>query len=210
MNEEVDFNSEKSDFAITKVIFPDHGDKKFPAGALVPVLIGFQNIGEAAFHIKEIEGSFRHPLDYTYHFQNFTSYTPDTVVAPKQVVSFNYFIRPYENYEPRQIGLQINVHYESVDGEFHDAAFNGTVDVVDSEEEFDGTSLVGYGVMAAIIGAIVHFFRPNTFGGLAETVSGSKVEVGTVEDESGGWDEAHKAMLTTHGKSTDKKDKKKD
>lgn len=196
-----EYNSEKSEFATTKVIFTDHSSLKFPAGSFIPVLIGFQNTGEAAFHIKEIEGSFRHPLDYTYHIQNFSSYAPDVVVGPKQVVSFNYYIRPYLDFEPREIGLQINVHYESADGEYHDAAFNGTVSLVDSVEDFDGTNIVGYVIMLFIFAGLVHFFRPDTF----TKASSEKVETGTVEDNEGGWDEAHQAVLSNT--STGKKDK---
>ena len=89
---------------------------------MIPIVIGFQNKGDSSFTITEIDGSFRHPAEFSYHIQNvselysyttntkfqFTTVPLDTVVKPNQVASFNYYIRPYDAFEPRQIGLQVS------------------------------------------------------------------------------------------------------
>lgn len=192
-----DENSEKSDFAVTYAIFPDHGSLQLPAGSVVPILIGFQNIGETSFTITQLDGSFRHPLDFTYHIQNFSTVELETVVGPKQVASFNYYIRPHESFEPRQIGLQINLHYkDGADGVYVDAAFNRTIDIVDAVEGFDASGTVAYVLVILAVAGVVVFFRQKN-----ASEQPAAVEKGTAEDDEDEWLANHNAQLKSPSKA---------
>ena len=72
-----------------------------------------------------VEGSFRHPQDFRYHIQNFTAIGYNVSVEAGEETTISYRFRPHENFEPRDIGFQLNVHYtDSEEGRFMDSVFN--------------------------------------------------------------------------------------
>lgn len=126
------------------------GSVELPAGQVVEFLVGFTNRGESDFVIETLDASFRYPMDYTYHIQNFSAISYHKIVKPKQEATIAYSFIPADSFAGRPIGLSINLAYRDADGSFYfDPVYNETVQIVDFDEGFDTEVFFMYVFMVA-------------------------------------------------------------
>lgn len=85
--EDESITEDDEDLALDKNVSPDAdttlfftrpaqtpgGSVELPAGKIVEFLVGFANKGESDFVVESLEASFRYPMDFTYHIQNFSA-----------------------------------------------------------------------------------------------------------------------------------------
>lgn len=131
---------------------------ELPAGKIVEFLLGFENkADEGEFTIETLDASFRYPMDFTYHIQNFSAISYQKVVKPGQEASVFYSFIPADAFAGRPIGLTINLAYRDQEGNFYfDPVFNETVSIVEYDEGFDSEVFFMYVFLAA--GAILLLF----------------------------------------------------
>ena len=63
------------------------------------------------FTIETLDASFRYPMDFTYHIQNFSAINYNKVVKAGQEASVFYSFIPADAFAGRPIGLTINLAY---------------------------------------------------------------------------------------------------
>lgn len=136
---------------------------QLPAGKIVEFLLGFENkADEGDFTIETLDASFRYPMDFTYHIQNFSAISYQKVVKPGQEASVFYSFIPADAFAGRPIGLTINLAYRDQEGNFYfDPVFNETVSIVEFDEGFDSEVFFMYVFLAA--GALLLLFLIYTF-----------------------------------------------
>merc|ERR1711953_1619622 len=114
------------------------GSVELPAGKIVEFLVGFANKGLKDFVIDSIDASFRYPMDFTYHIQNFSAIAYQKTVKEGQEATVAYSFIPADAFAGRPIGLSINLAYRDLEGNFFmDPVFNETVQIVEFDEGFD-------------------------------------------------------------------------
>lgn len=92
-----------SPFAKTTLLFTRpaqnlaSGSVELPAGHIVEFLVGFENKGESDFIVEALDASFRYPMDFSYHIQNFSAIAYQKTVKPTQVSrrSILIILKPY-------------------------------------------------------------------------------------------------------------------
>lgn len=84
---------------------------ELPAGVLVEFLVGFTNKGEVDFTLDTVDASFRYPMDFNFHIQNFSTITYNKVVKPNHEATVVYSFIPSEVFAGRPFGLNINLNY---------------------------------------------------------------------------------------------------
>jgi len=131
---------------------------ELPAGKIVEFLLGFENkADEGEFTIETLDASFRYPMDFTYHIQNFSAISYQKIVKPGQEASVFYSFIPADAFAGRPIGLTINLAYRDQEGNFYfDPVFNETVSIVEYDDGFDSEVFFMYVFLAA--GAILLLF----------------------------------------------------
>ncbi|KAL3089815.1 hypothetical protein niasHT_020257 [Heterodera trifolii] len=139
------------------------------AGEIVKFLVGFANKGEKDFIVKHCETSFRYPLDFSYHIQNFSAVRYERKVQPKEEASFDYAFIPSDAFVGRPLGLVVNLHYVDTDGNyFVSAVFNETVTIQEDESGFNTETYFMYIVLLGFIVVLLliaqHFFSKLTKG----------------------------------------------
>jgi len=135
---------------------------ELPAGKIVEFLIGFANNGDSDFFIESVEASFRYPMDFTYHIQNFSAIAYKKTVKPDQEATVAYSFIPADAFAGRPIGLSINLAYRDAEGQFYmDPVFNETVQIVEFDEGFDTEVFFMYVFLVA--GVILVLFLAYTF-----------------------------------------------
>ena len=154
---------------------------ELPAGKDVHFLVGFANRGSKDFIVEAMDASFRYPLDFTFHIQNFSAIPYNRVVKPKQEISLYYAFYTSETYSSRPFGLVVNLYYKDAEGhQYLDAVFNETVTIVEIEESLDGETFFLYVLLAAggvlILVLLQQFIVSFTKKKMA---SGHKIETGT-------------------------------
>ncbi|XP_054706200.1 translocon-associated protein subunit alpha-like [Uloborus diversus] len=154
---------------------------ELPAGKDVHFLVGFANRGSKDFIVESMDASFRYPLDFTFHIQNFSAIPYNRVVKPKQDISLYYAFYTSETYSSRPFGLVVNLYYKDADGhQYLDAVFNETITIVEIEESLDGETFFMYVLLAAcavlILVAAQQFLVNFT---KKKMLSGQKIETGT-------------------------------
>ncbi|KAG8182448.1 hypothetical protein JTE90_012462 [Oedothorax gibbosus] len=123
---------------------------ELPAGRDVHFLVGFANKGNKDLIVESMDASFRYPLDFTFHIQNFSAIPYNRVVKPKQDVSLYYAFYTSDTYSSRPFGLVVNLFYRDADGkQYLDAVFNETVTIVEVEDSLDGETFFLYVLLAA-------------------------------------------------------------
>lgn len=133
------------------------GSVELPAGKIVEFLVGFSNKGDNDFVIESLEASFRYPMDFTYHIQNFSAIPYQKTVKPDQEATVAYSFIPADAFAGRPIGLTVNLAYRDLDGRFYlDPVFNATVQVVEFDEGFDTEVFFMY-VFLVAMGLLVLF-----------------------------------------------------
>ena len=100
-------------------------------------LVGFNNKGDADgiesppdFVVETLDASFRYPMDFSFHIQNFSAIAYHKTVKPGQEATVAYSFIPADAFAGRSIGLTINLNYRDSEGNFYfDPVFNETVQV---------------------------------------------------------------------------------
>jgi len=199
--EEADANKNVHKDADTMLLFTkpsiintfESGSVELPAGKVVEFLVGFNNKGDADgiesppdFVVETLDASFRYPMDFSFHIQNFSAIAYHKTVKPGQEATVAYSFIPADAFAGRAIGLTINLNYRDSEGNFYfDPVFNETVQIVEFDEGFDTEVFFMYVFMAA--GAILLLFLAFSF---LSSRKGSKkhahkkvVETGTANDD---------------------------
>lgn len=84
------------------------------SGKAVEFLVGFVNKGSAGFTLEHLDASFRYPMDYSFHIQNFTSATYNKLVKPKEQTTLSYRFYVDESFAGRPFGLIVNLAYRDM------------------------------------------------------------------------------------------------
>jgi len=141
----------------TVVYFPDFVDKKFHVGSKVNTLIGFNNKGDSGFNVTAIGAYFHSPYDYSYYIQNFSIKEVGVTLAGHWQVTFEYVFAPDKGLEPLDYWLSGWILYNSTDGrEYLSTWYNGTVQLVEKETEFDIRRVFSYFLLASAIGLVIY------------------------------------------------------
>jgi translocon-associated protein subunit alpha len=169
------------------------GSVELPAGKVVEFLVGFNNKGDPDgiesppdFVIDTLDASFRYPMDFTFHIQNFSAIAYHKTVKAGQEATVSYSFIPADAFAGRSIGLTINLNYRDSEGNFFfDPVFNETVQIVEFDEGFDTETFFMYVFMAA--GSLLLLFLGVSY---ISTRKGGKrrahkkvVETGTANDD---------------------------
>jgi len=126
---------------------------ELPAGRPVEFAIGIKNSGDSDFIIDGVDASFRYPMDYNYHIQNFSAAMYGISVKPNQEASVMYSFVPADVFAGRPLGLTINLGYHDADGQdFIEAVFNSTVNIMEVDEGFDLETLFMYLFLLGLLG----------------------------------------------------------
>jgi len=165
------------------------GAVELPGGQPVEFLVGFRNKGEQDFVIEHLDASFRYPMDWTYHIQNFSAIGYQKTVKAKQEATVAYSFMPADAFAGRPIGLSINLAYRDSEGNFYfDPVFNETVQVVEFDEGFD--TEVFFMWVFIVAGALLVLFLGFTMLGTGKSSKSKKsaapakpVETGTAGDD---------------------------
>merc|ERR1711953_241405 len=162
------------------------GSVELPAGKIVEFLVGFANKGLDDFVIDSIDASFRYPMDFTYHIQNFSAIAYQKTVKSDQEATVAYSFIPADAFAGRPIGLSINLAYRDTEGNFFmDPVFNETVQIVEFDEGFDSEVFFMYVFLVAGL-FLVLFLVYSLIGGSKgkKNVAVSKaMETGTTNDD---------------------------
>jgi len=162
------------------------GSVELPAGKIVEFLVGFANKGDKDFVVDSLEASFRYPMDFTYHIQNFSAIPYQKTVKPDQEATVAYSFIPADAFAGRPIGLIVNLAYRDLEGNFFmDPVFNETVQIVEFDEGFDSEVFFMYVFLVAgafLVLFLVYSFLPGSKGKKSAPVS-KPVETGTTNDD---------------------------
>jgi len=144
----------------TTVYFPDFTDKRFTAGDEVAVLIGVSNSGDRPYNLTYITGSLHSPFDYSYYIQNFTVSLINAVVDAGSEISLEYRFKPDPNLEPLEFHFSGYFLYNTTDDReiYRSTFFNGTVELVEKNREFNTRTIFSYVLVLAVIGLAGYFF----------------------------------------------------
>jgi len=160
---------------------------ELPAGKLVEFLVGFSNKGESDFVVDSLEASFRYPMDFTYHIQNFSAIPLQKTVKPDQEATVAYSFIPADAFAGRPIGLTVNLNYRDLEGNFfNDPVFNETVQIVEFDEGFDTEVFFMYVFLAAgvfLVLFLCYTFLRGSKGKKSAPVQKKLVETGTTNDD---------------------------
>ena len=124
---------------------------------MVEFLVGFSNKGDPDgiesppdFVVETLDASFRYPMDFTFHIQNFSAIAYHKTVKPGQEATVAYSFIPADAFAGRSIGLTINLSYRDSEGTFYyDPVFNETVQIFEFDEGFDTEVFFMYVFIAA-------------------------------------------------------------
>merc|ERR1712223_1487894 len=160
---------------------------ELPAGKIVEFLLGFENKGEEGdFPIDSLDASFRYPMDFSYHIQNFSAIPYQKQVKPGQEASVFYSFVPADAFAGRPIGLTINLAYRDSEGNFFmDPVFNETVQIVEFDEGFDSEVFFMYVFLVAglfLVLSLVYSLIGGSKGKKNVAVS-KAMETGTTNDD---------------------------
>ena len=164
----------------TKPTQASGGAVELPAGKIVEFLVGFANKGDKDFVVDSLEASFRYPMDFTYHIQNFSAIPYQKTVKPDQEATVAYSFIPADAFAGRPIGLIVNLAYRDLEGNFFmDPVFNETVQIVEFDEGFDSEVFFMYVFLVAgafLVLFLVYSFLPGKkFSYLAQELEKQKL-----------------------------------
>jgi len=186
LDKNVDPNADTTLFFTRPAQVAGKSNVELPAGKIVEFLVGFANKGESEFIIESLEASFRYPMDFTYHIQNFSAIPYQKSVKPDQEATVAYSFIPADAFAGRPIGLSVNLAYRDLDGNSYlDPVFNETVQIVEFDEGFDSEVFFMYITLAAgaiLILFLIYTFLPGSKGKKNAPVS-KPVETGTTNDD---------------------------
>jgi len=127
------------------------GSPELHAGKVVEFLVGFTNKGNQGFMLETLDASFRYPMDYSFHIQNFSALAYNRLVKPKEQATLSYSFFTDESFAGRPFGLVVSLGYKDIEGkQFIDAVYNETINIVEIEEGLDGETFFLYIFLAAL------------------------------------------------------------
>lgn len=136
----------------TKPLYTQGTQMELPGGQIVEFLIGFTNKGEGDFVVETVEASFRYPMDFNYHIQNFSAIAYNAIVKPNAEATVSYSFIPSDTFAGRPFGLNIALNYRDANGiQFSESVFNETVLITELDEGLDGETFFLYVFLAAIV-----------------------------------------------------------
>jgi translocon-associated protein subunit alpha len=170
----------------------ESGSVELPAGKVVEFLVGFNNKGDPDgiesppdFVVETLDASFRYPMDFTFHIQNFSAIAYHKTVKAGQEATVAYSFIPADAFMGRSIGLTINLNYRDSEGNFYfDPVFNETVQIVEFDEGFDTEVFFMYVFMAA--GGVLLLFLVFSFASRKKSKKSAHkkaFETGTANDD---------------------------
>lgn len=128
------------------------GSAELHAGKVVEFLVGFTNKGNQGFMLETLDASFRYPMDYSFHIQNFSALSYNRLVKPKEQATLSYSFYTDESFAGRPFGLVVSLGYRDLEGKpFVDAVYNETINIVEIEEGLDGETFFLYIFLAALV-----------------------------------------------------------
>lgn len=141
--------------AVTSVALPEHPQKQFPAGAVIPILLGFHNAAAENYNITAIMGSLNQHNFFDYYIQNFTMQLYHVIVPPGLELTLEYRFRPDPALSPLEFAVAVTVFYENSNGkQYSSTFFNETIDITEADKFFDVEVLFMYATMFIIAGAV--------------------------------------------------------
>lgn len=145
----------------TLVLFPDFKDKRFHIASKVVALVGLHNKASTRFNVTAIGAHFQSPYDLNYYIQNFTvrdlSQTGGQIIEPFSQATLEYIFAPDKNLEPIEFWLSGWIEYNSSEGVVHRSTwFNGTVNLIEKDAEFDIRNVFRYFLLLSGVGLVVY------------------------------------------------------
>lgn len=159
-----------------------------PGGKPVEFLIGFRNKGPTPFVIQAVEASFRYPMDFNYHIQNFSAIPYNREVKPGIEATVSYSFMPSDQFAGRPFGLNVALTYRDGNGvQYNEAVFNETIMISEVDEGFDGETFFLYVLLAGIIVLLLVIGQQYLLGssGKRKRAAAKKtIETGTANDNT--------------------------
>ncbi|XP_017494641.1 PREDICTED: translocon-associated protein subunit alpha-like [Rhagoletis zephyria] len=192
-DEDPDSTSTTSPYAdtfllFTKPLYTAGQQLDLPGGKPVEFLIGFTNKGKNDFVIETVEASFRYPMDFNYHIQNFSAVAYNREVKPGSEATVAYSFLPSDTFAGRPFGLNIALNYrDSLGGQFSEAVFNETVLISEIDEGLDGETFFLYVLLAGIVVLLLVIGQQYLLGssGKRKRAAAKKtIETGTSNDSN--------------------------
>lgn len=131
---------------------------ELPAGKVVELLVGVTNTGVDELILESLDASFRYPMDFAFHIQNFSQVWYGRTVKPNHQATLAYSFMPAEPFAGRPFGLSVNLNYRDGSGNnFAQSIYNKTVNVVEVSSGLDGETFFLYvflvaGLVLALVG----------------------------------------------------------
>lgn len=123
--------------------FPDHANKKFPAGDTIKVVLGIHNDSPDLFNITAVLGSLNMVADFNQYIQNFTEQVYHQPVLGGQEVSVEYKFVPDRRIpglgsDTRDFVVALTVLYQDQAGKYmSNTFFNQTISIVEVKQLID-------------------------------------------------------------------------
>lgn len=201
--------AETSILFVKPALLPE-ANVELPAGKLVEIIVGFHNKANYDFVVDALDASFRFPMDYNYHMQNFTAVSYDFTVKPNQHGSILYAFMPHEAFGSRSYGLTVQLTYHDLDGNyFRDAVFNQTIPIVEVDEGLDTETfflyvfLAGFLVLLMVLGSqFLSWGKKKTIGSSKSSKPRSTLETGTKQADDVDFDWIPKEALQERSPKT--------
>lgn len=159
-----------------------------PGGKPVEFLIGFRNKGPGSFVVQSVEASFRYPMDFNYHIQNFSAVPYNREVKSGVEATVSYSFLPSDQFAGRPFGLNVALNYRDSNGVvYNEAVFNETVMISEVDEGFDGETFFLYVLLAGIVVLLLVIGQQYLLGssGKRKRAAAKKtIETGTANDST--------------------------
>jgi len=172
----------------TKPLYTPGQQLDLPGGKPVEFLIGFTNKGQNDFVIETVEASFRYPMDFNYHIQNFSAVSYNREVKPSLEATVSYSFMPSDTFAGRPFGLNIALNYRDVNGaQFSESVFNETVLISEIDEGLDGETFFLYVLLSGIVVLLLVIGQQYLLGssGKRKRAAAKKtIETGTTNDSN--------------------------
>lgn len=173
----------------TKPLYTAGTQLDLVGGRPVEFLIGFTNTAEELnFVVESVEASFRYPMDFNYHIQNFSALTYNREVKPGHEATVSYSFIPSDQYAGRPFGLNIALNYRDDNGvQYSEAVFNETVLISELDEGLDGETFFLYVLLAGIVVLLLVIGQQYLLGSSGKrkrTTVKKTIETGTTNDSN--------------------------
>lgn len=153
--------------AITNYALPEHPQKQFPAGDVIPIIMGFHNAAATNYTVTAIMGSLNQLNFFNMYIQNFTMQRYGIIIPPNNEVTLEYRFRPDPALASMEFFIAFTVFYEDFNRQQYSSTFfNETVDITEPEKLFDTEGLFMY-IMILVLLALAVFGLLRWLGNLS-------------------------------------------